>query len=57
MIKILKKNGAEEPFNGEKIKRAIKKSANRVCAILSEKEENKVVNTVKNQLKFQKVLQ
>lgn len=52
MIKILKKNGAEESFNGEKIKRAIRKSANRVCAILSEKEENKVVNTVKNQLRF-----
>lgn len=52
MIKILKKNGAEESFNGEKIKRAIRKSANRVCAILSEKEENKVVNSVKNQLKF-----
>lgn len=52
MVKILKKNGAEESFNGEKIKRAIRKSANRVCAILSEKEENKVVNTVKNQLKY-----
>lgn len=52
MIKILKKNGSEESFNGEKIKRAIRKSATRVCAILSEKEENKVVNTVKNQLKF-----
>ena len=52
MIKILKRNGGEEDFSGEKIKRAIRKSANRVCAILSEKEENKVVNTVKNQLKF-----
>lgn len=52
MIKILKKNGSEETFNGEKIKRAIRKSATRVCAILSEKEENKVVNLVKNQLKY-----
>lgn len=52
MIKILKKNGSEQAFNGEKIKRAIQKSAARVCAILSEKEENKVVNGVRNQLKY-----
>ena len=30
-IKILKKNGEIQIFNGEKIKRAIRKSADRVC--------------------------
>ena len=39
MIKILKKNGEEQTFNGEKIKRAIRKSANRVCVTLTDKEE------------------
>ena len=52
MIKILKKNGEEQTFNGEKIKRAIRKSAERVCVQLTEKEEKKVVDTVKNQLKY-----
>ena len=52
MIKILKKNGEEQNFNGEKIKRAIRKSAERVCIVLSEKEEKKVVDTVKKQLQY-----
>lgn len=52
MIKILKKNGEEQNFNGEKIKRAIRKSAERVCVQLTEKEEKKVVDTVRNQLKY-----
>ena len=52
MIKILKKNGEEQSFNGEKIKRAIRKSANRVCVTLTEKEEKKVVDTVKKQLQY-----
>lgn len=52
MIKILKKNGEEQNFNGEKIKRAIRKSAERVCVVLSEKEEKKVVDTVKKQLQY-----
>ena len=52
MIKILKKNGEEQSFNGEKIKRAIRKSANRVCVTLSEKEEKKVVDMVKKQLQY-----
>ena len=47
MIKILKKNGEEQSFNGEKIKRAICKSAERVCIELSEKDEKKVVDAVK----------
>ena len=52
MIKILKKNGEEQNFNGEKIKRAIRKSAERVCIQLTDKEEKKVVDTVRNQLKY-----
>ena len=52
MIKILKKNGEEQNFNGEKIKRAIRKSAERVCVTLSEKEEKKVVDMVKKQLQY-----
>lgn len=52
MIKILKKNGEEQAFNGEKIKRAIRKSANRVCVTLTDKEEKKVVDTVRKQLQY-----
>ena len=52
MIKITKKNGAVVPFDGEKIKKAIRKSAERVCVNLSEKDENKVVNSVKKQLQY-----
>ena len=52
MIKILKKNGEEQAFNGEKIKRAIRKSANRVCVTLTDKEEKKVVDMVKKQLQY-----
>lgn len=52
MIQILKKNGSVENFNCEKIKRAIRKSAERVCIELTETEEKKVVNSVKNKLKY-----
>jgi len=52
MIKILKKNGDIQNFNGEKIKRAIRKSANRVCVILTNKDEKKVVDLVKGQLQY-----
>ena len=52
MIKITKKNGAVVPFDGDKIKKAIRKSAERVCVNLSEKDENKVVNSVKKQLQY-----
>ena len=55
MIKILKKNGELQNFNGEKIKRAIRKSAERVCITLTPSEENKVVNTVKKQLQYHEV--
>lgn len=52
MIKILKKNGELQNFNGEKIKRAIRKSAERVCIKLSDADEKKVVNTVRGQLQY-----
>lgn len=52
MIKVLKKNGSEQPFSSEKIKNAIRKSAERVCVTLSEKEEKKIVDLVKKQLQY-----
>lgn len=55
MVQILKKNGDLQAFNGEKIKRAIRKSAERVCVTLTEKEEKKVVDTVKKQLQYNEV--
>ena len=55
MIKILKKNGDLQNFNGEKIKRAIRKSAERVCVTLTPSEEKKVVDTVKKQLQYNEV--
>ena len=55
MIKILKKNGDLQNFNGEKIKRAIRKSAERVCITLTPAEEKKVVDTVKRQLQYNEV--
>lgn len=55
MIKILKKNGDLQNFNGEKIKRAIRKSAERVCVTLTQAEEKRVVDTVKKQLQYNEV--
>ena len=55
MIYIQKKNGITEKFDGEKIKRAIRKSAERVCITLTEKDENKIINTVKKQLQYNEV--
>lgn len=52
MIKVLKKNGEVQEFSPDKIKIAIRKSAERVCITLTEKEENKVVNNIKNILKY-----
>ena len=54
-IKILKKNGELQTFNGEKIKRAIRKSADRVCVVLTPQEEKKVVDIVKKQLQYNEV--
>jgi len=55
MVNVIKKNGEEQKFNGEKIKNAIRKSANRVCITLTDKEEKQVIDSVKNQLKYQEV--
>lgn len=55
MIKIIKKNGDLQNFNGEKIKRAIRKSAERVCITLTPAEERKVVETVRKQLQYNEV--
>ena len=55
MIKILKKNGELQPFNGEKIKRAIRKSAERVCITLTPQDEKKVVESVRKQLQYNEV--
>lgn len=55
MVKIIKKNGSLEDFNGDKIKKAIRKSAERVCITLTDKEENKVVSSVKKQLQYNEV--
>lgn len=51
-MKIIKKNGELQEFDGEKIKKAIRKSATRVCITLTEKEENKVVSIIKKQLQY-----
>lgn len=53
MINIIKKNGEVQKFNAEKIKKAIRKSAERVCIKLTDKEEKQVVDNVKKQLQYQ----
>ena len=53
MVNVIKKNGEHQKFNGEKIKRAIRKSATRVCIVLSDKEEKQVVDQIKKQLQYQ----
>ena len=50
-IQIIKKNGSVQNFDKEKIIKAIRKSATRVCVQLTEKEEKRVVDTVYKQLK------
>lgn len=55
MVWVIRKNGRQEAFDGNKIRQAIRKSAERVCVTLTEKEENKVVNTVKKQLQYNEV--
>lgn len=52
MIKILKKNGAIANFDGMKIRKAIQKSAERVCVQLTKTDEDKVVSTVKRKLQY-----
>lgn len=53
MVNVIKKNGEHQKFNAEKIKRAIRKSATRVCVTLSDKEERQIVESVKKQLQYQ----
>lgn len=55
MVKILKKNGDLQAFSADKIKNAIRKSANRVCITLTEKEEKKVVDNIKKALQYNTV--
>lgn len=55
ITKILKKNGELQAFNGEKIKRAIRKSADRVCITLTPQDEKKVVEVVRKQLQYNEV--
>lgn len=52
MVKVLKKNGAIVNFDGNKIRKAIRKSAERVCMPLSKNDEDKVVSTVRNKLQY-----
>lgn len=52
MIKILKKNGVIQEFDGNKIISAIERSAERVCIKLSEEQKEKVVNTIQTQLQY-----
>ena len=51
MIKIIKKNGEIQVFNGEKIRKAIRKSANRVCIKMTPEEEKHVIESVRSRLK------
>ena len=53
MVNVIKKNGEHQKFNAEKIRRAIRKSATRVCVELTDKEEKQIVDSVKKQLQFQ----
>lgn len=55
MVKIIKHNGDEESFNGEKIRVAIRKAASRVCIDIPEKDENKLISTIRNKVKTQLV--
>lgn len=52
MIKVLKKNGAIVNFDGAKIRKAIQKSAERVCMPLSKNDEDKVVAMVRGKLQY-----
>lgn len=52
MIQIIKKNGSLEDFNGDKIIKAVEKSAERVCITLSDKDKTKIVSTIEKQLQY-----
>ena len=52
-INIIKKNGTRQPFDGNKIRAAIEKSAERVMVDLTEEAKDDVVNIVIDLLKNQ----
>ena len=52
-INIIKKNGTKQPFDGEKIRSAIEKSAERVMVDLTDEAKDEVVNIVIDLLKNQ----
>lgn len=52
-INIIKKNGTKQPFDGEKIRAAIEKSAERVMVDLTDEAKDEVVNIVIDLLKNQ----
>lgn len=52
-INIIKKNGTKQPFDGEKIRAAIEKSAERVMIDLTDEAKDDVVNIVIDLLKNQ----
>ena len=49
-LSVLKKNGNTVDFEPQKIKNAIRKSAERVCVTLTDKEEDKVVAFAKRRM-------
>lgn len=49
-VQVIKKNGNKENFNPEKIKIAIGKSANRANVVLSEEDNNRVVDIVLDEI-------
>ena len=51
MIHVIKKDGTLDPFNPEKIKVAITKSAERVMIVLTKEDKDKVANYVEERLK------
>lgn len=55
MIEIIKKNGDKQPFKGEKIISAIRKSAERVCVVLTQEQENKIVSMIQTQLQYNQI--
>lgn len=55
MVKIIKHNGNCEAFNGEKIRTAIRKAACRVCIDIPEKDENRLISSIRNKVKTQVV--
>ena len=52
-INIIKKNGTKQAFDGNKIRAAIEKSAERVMVDLTEEAKDDVVNLVIDMLKNQ----